>query len=190
MQKNINGLVLAGGKSTRMGRDKGAIHYHGKAHREYLADILQPFCEEVFISCRPEQNIQSDYPLLFDNYTNQGPIAALLTAFELNSKTTWLVVACDMPMITSETIQFLILNRNKNAIASVFQHSETQQIEPLIAIWEAKSYPIIQSYFERKIKSPMKILKENNVELLEAAKIEWLLNINSEKDKLEFLGDF
>ena len=48
---SFNGLVLAGGNSTRMGYDKGAIKYYGKAHREYLADLLNGFCSKTYLSC-------------------------------------------------------------------------------------------------------------------------------------------
>lgn len=183
MQKKLYGLVLAGGKSSRMGQDKGNIDYHGKPQREYLADILEPVCKKVFISCRKEQMIESHYPLLFDNYDNQGPIAALMTAFEHFPNVSWLVVACDLAMINNNAIEFLIQNRNTNAIATAFQHPETMQIEPLIAIWEAASYPIVQSYFKNYKKSPFKILKENQVQLVVAERPNWLLNINTELER-------
>ena len=61
------GLVLAGGKSQRMGEDKGLINYHGKIQREYMADLLDDICEETFISCRPEQAAEIEhYPTLPD----------------------------------------------------------------------------------------------------------------------------
>ncbi|MBS1503406.1 MAG: NTP transferase domain-containing protein, partial [Bacteroidetes bacterium] len=51
----LNGLVLAGGKSQRMGFDKGAVNWFGKEQRYYLADMMKPLCNEVFISCRDDQ---------------------------------------------------------------------------------------------------------------------------------------
>lgn len=56
----VNGLVLAGGRSLRMGRDKGAIAWHGKPQREYAADMLKNLCGEVFISCRPARSLTSE----------------------------------------------------------------------------------------------------------------------------------
>src|SRR4051812_47661865 len=55
IKKPLNGLVLAGGKSERMGRDKTRINWHGKEQCYYISDLLKPFCSEVFISCRHEQ---------------------------------------------------------------------------------------------------------------------------------------
>ena len=54
----LNGLVLAGGKSERMGFDKSVLNWHGKAQRYYMADMLAPFCDEVFLSCRPDQQVE------------------------------------------------------------------------------------------------------------------------------------
>jgi molybdopterin-guanine dinucleotide biosynthesis protein A len=48
----VNGLVLAGGKSVRMGKAKDLLHWHGKEQRYFAADLLAPFCDEVFISDR------------------------------------------------------------------------------------------------------------------------------------------
>ena len=66
----LNGLVLAGGKSTRMGEDKGILQWYGKEQRYYVADMLATFCEEVFISCRPEQTnaIDKNYKVIEDEF--------------------------------------------------------------------------------------------------------------------------
>ncbi len=70
----LYGLILAGGKSVRMGSDKSVINWHGKEQRYYMADILAGFCKEVFISCRAEQqgSIVQEYKTLVDNYEGAG----------------------------------------------------------------------------------------------------------------------
>ena len=57
-QSILNGLVLAGGKSKRMGRDKSSIQWHGKEQQYYMADLLKPQCNEVYISRRQEQEAE------------------------------------------------------------------------------------------------------------------------------------
>lgn len=180
---NLFGLILAGGQSRRMGTDKGEIIYHKKPQREHLADLLQPFCEQVFISCRKEQNISSDYPLIFDEYEIESPINALLSAFLKKKNANWFVLACDLPLMDSKGIFDLIQNRNISSIATAYQHPLTLQIEPLIAIWEAKSYPILKSYFEKGFKSPWRVLKENEVHLVAPYHSDILLNANFPSDK-------
>jgi len=70
----INGLVLAGGKSQRMGFDKGAVNWHGKEQRYYMADLLKSLCNSVFISCRADQKneINSNYSSLADRRPLNG----------------------------------------------------------------------------------------------------------------------
>ena len=54
----LYGLVLAGGRSTRMQRDKAALAYHGRTQLEWAMDLITPFVERAFVSVRPDQ--QSD----------------------------------------------------------------------------------------------------------------------------------
>ena len=97
----LNGLVLAGGKSVRMGYDKGIISWHGKEQQYYLADLLQSLCNDVYISCRLDQQkeIDNKYQTLPDTFTNLGPFGAILSAFREKPDTAWLVVACDLPLL-------------------------------------------------------------------------------------------
>jgi molybdopterin-guanine dinucleotide biosynthesis protein A len=75
----LNGLILAGGKSTRMGQDKGMIDYHGKPQREYLVDLLKPYCLEVFISSK--ENIKQN--TIADHFDLDSPLNGILSAFHL-----------------------------------------------------------------------------------------------------------
>ena len=104
----LNGLVLAGGKSTRMGKDKGSLDYHGKPQREFMADLLSQFCEETYISVRENQVVQSEYKLLEDTFVGLGPFGAIASAMRNNPNTSWLVVACDLPLLDEKTLNFLV----------------------------------------------------------------------------------
>ena len=76
----LNGLVLAGGKSQRMGKDKGGLNYHGKAQREYEADLISKYCNDVFISYSETQADipASPYKVIKDTFTGLGPYGACL----------------------------------------------------------------------------------------------------------------
>ena len=66
---NTYGLVLCGGKSTRMGTDKSMLQYHSKPQRYYVYDLLFPLCEKVFISCNEQQSstIEVGYDYIQDD---------------------------------------------------------------------------------------------------------------------------
>ncbi|MGZ3929685.1 MAG: NTP transferase domain-containing protein, partial [Mucilaginibacter sp.] len=103
----LNGLVLAGGKSIRMGYDKGAVNWFGKEQRYHVADMLKPLCHEVFISCRADQKqqVNIDYNVLEDSFIGLGPFGAILSAFREQPDKAWLVVACDLPLLETETFK-------------------------------------------------------------------------------------
>src|SRR5215216_4480133 len=131
----LNGLVLAGGKSTRMGEDKGSLRWHEKEQRYYMADLLKPFCKEVFISCRAEQaNDIEEYRIIKDEYSEGGPLGAIVSAFHQNDSTGWLVIACDLPLLDTKTISYLVEQRDTSVTATCFQSPHDSLPEPLITI--------------------------------------------------------
>lgn len=180
----LNGLVLAGGKSVRMGYDKGMIKWHGKEQRYYLADMLRDFCNDVFISCPAEKQpeIDSNYKTLADSFTGLGPYGAILSAFREQPDCAWLVTACDLPLLDEQTLQYLIQHRNTSAIATTFESSYDGLPEPLITIWEPKSYPALVSFLSQGYSCPRKVLRNNDIRLLKAINPEALLNVNTPQE--------
>ncbi|MCF8451259.1 MAG: NTP transferase domain-containing protein [Taibaiella sp.] len=182
----LYGLVLAGGKSVRMGMDKGAMNWYGKEHRYLLADMLKTFCDDVYISCRAEQqsDIHSDYKTLTDSVEGAGPLIAILSAFSKYPDAAWLVIACDLPLLDTATISYLAANRNTESIASTFLSPHDQLPEPLITIWEPASYPLLLAHIADGFKCPRKALirNENLVNLLVAPNPHALYNTNTQED--------
>ena len=181
-QPIVNGLVLAGGKSTRMRRDKSAIKWHGKEQQYYIADLLKSVCEEVFISCRADQEVQVPYKKIIDAYDFGGPICGILSAFQQDKEVAWLVVACDLPLIDKATLQQLITERNPSMMATAFISSFDGMPEPLIAIWEPSSFILLNNAFLEGKKCPRKILINNNPKLVQPGKSDALLNANTPED--------
>jgi molybdenum cofactor guanylyltransferase len=184
MQTSLNGSVLAGGKSTRMGRDKSAIAWHGKEQQYYLADLLKPFCREVFISRRealPEKDQQ--YKILVDAYQGIGPYGGILSAFKFRPDCAWLIVACDLPLIDNTVLNHLFENRDPTKLATTFQSPHDGLPEPLITIWEPKSYPVLLSYLSQGFTCPRKVLiKSNDALFLKPPDADSLLNVNTPED--------
>ncbi|MEK7254520.1 MAG: NTP transferase domain-containing protein [Bacteroidota bacterium] len=178
----LNGLVLAGGKSLRMGTDKSSMNYHGKPQRDYLLDLLQNFCEKTWLSVRPGQAVEGDAPLLEDTFLGLGPMGAILSAFRAQPDSAWLVVACDLPLLDEAALEFLVLNRNSSAVATAFQSPENEFPEPLIAIWEPKSYPVLLRFLAQGYSCPRKVLINSNTHLLQAPDPLALQNVNTPEE--------
>jgi len=177
----LNGLVLAGGKSQRMGFDKGALNWHGKEQRYHVDDLLKPFCNEVFISCRADQqqDIDPNYLTIPDTFTGLGPYGAILSAFREKPDNAWLVIACDLPLLDETTLQYLIDNRNISSIATAFKSGFDGFPEPLITIWEPKCYPVLLSFLAQGYSCPRKVLINSDATILNAPNTNALTNVNT-----------
>lgn len=167
-QTNIYGLVLTGGKSSRMGIDKRSINYHGKAQQTQLANLLNELCEKVYISVnKKQQNEIDNYPIIADAFVGMGPMGALLSAMQNNPKVAWLVLACDYPLMDKATLEQLIKNRNTKAVATAYQSLEAHQFpEPLVTIYEPKSFLTLLQFLALGYSCPRKMLINSNVHLL------------------------
>lgn len=183
----IYGLVLAGGKSMRMGEDKGLISWHGIPQRNYTAQLLEQFCDEVFISCRQEQvtEIGQSFQTIKDNVDGKGPIVGILSAFEKYPDVAWLVIACDLPLIDSETINHLISSRDENVIATTYKSPHDGLPEPLITIWEPSSVDALNSFKEQGYNCPRKVLINSNAKIIEPLSAQALMNANTPEDAAE-----
>ncbi len=185
----LNGLVLAGGRSERMGFDKGKVNWYGKEQRYHMADLLQPFCNDVYISCRADQQneIDKQYLTLPDTFTGLGPFGAILSAFREKPDNAWLIIACDMPLSDQQTLKYLIENRNPASVATAYQSPDNSFPEPLITIWEPRSYTVLLSFLAQGYSCPRKVLINSDVHLLTAPDIAGLTNVNTpdELDKIK-----
>jgi len=180
----INGLVLAGGKSERMGKDKGLIDYHGLPQREFLYELLQRFTEKTFMSCRPDQVTEFDkkYNMLPDSISGLGPFGAIISAFREFPNHAWLVVACDIPLLDQKSILELIEQRNPSKVATAFHNKETNFPDPLVTIWEPKAYPRLLHFLSLGYSCPRKVLINSNVEVITPENHQVLLNANSPEE--------
>jgi molybdopterin-guanine dinucleotide biosynthesis protein A len=181
----LNGLVLAGGKSVRMGHDKSVIDWHGKKQRYYLADLLKYHCTDVYISCRPGQQDEMDagYKTIADTFTGLGPYGAILSAFRQEPDAAWLVIACDLPLMDINTLEYLATNRNFSALATTFESPHDGLPEPLVTIWEPKSYPVLLSFLSQGYTCPRKVLINSEIHILQAPVPGALVNVNTPEEK-------
>ncbi len=180
----LNGLVLAGGQSLRMGTDKGKLNWYGKEQRYYMADLLKQHCDDVFISCRSDQHteITADYKTLPDTFTDLGPFGAILSAFREKPDSGWLVVACDMPLLDADVFNHLISNRDISKLATAYESATDGFPEPLITIWEPKSYPVLLAFLAQGYSCPRKVLINSDTHLLKPVNAEVLTNVNTAED--------
>lgn len=183
----LNGLVLAGGKSERMQTDKGSLNYFGQSQRIHVHQLLSAHCAETFVSYADAATINTEeqLPVVTDKFIGLGPFGGILSAFQNNPNAAWLTVACDLPYLSTETLAYLVANRNPSKLATCFMDSDKQFPEPLITIWEPRAYPVMLQFLAQGYSCPRKVLINSDVELLQAPDVTELKNINlpSERDE-------
>jgi molybdenum cofactor guanylyltransferase len=132
----MNGLIVAGGKSTRMLQDKAFLEYNNIPQYKVVQNLLKPYCKEIYISLQ-HQNAEINIPQLIDAQQEIGPITALASAYEC-AKTNWLVVAIDYPLLQAKDIKHLVNTFTITNTSSVYYNKATNIFEPFIAIYTAQ----------------------------------------------------
>ena len=175
----LKALVLSGGKSSRMKTDKGSLTYHGVNQRQYLYNLLSQYCQ-TYISCNDQQapELQERFPTLKDSFLNLGPIGGILSAFQSDPNSAWLTIACDLPYLSEETIKHLIKHRNTKKSATAFLDADGRFPEPLITIWEPKSYLVLLQFLAQGYSCPRKVLINSDIEILQAPDVTEFENVN------------
>jgi len=111
---SIHGLVLAGGASTRMQRDKAALEYQGRTQLDRAFELASRHVGKVFVSVRAEQRLdptRAKRPMIVDSVSSEGPIAGIRSALAAYPEAAWLVLACDLPFLSDAAIEALLRHR-------------------------------------------------------------------------------
>lgn len=184
----LHGVILAGGKSRRMGSDKANLLYGTRSvpQWKHLSGLLRQFCERVHLSIRADQQLDGwssadGFPVL-DGPESMGPISGIVTVAS-KTQAALLVVACDLPLLTSETLKALIKARGA-ADCIAFKSSTDGLPEPLCAIYERSFTATLETALSEDLRCPRRVLIDNpsRVRLLDLPRPDALDNANSPDD--------
>jgi molybdenum cofactor guanylyltransferase len=184
----LRGLILAGGRSSRMGRDKNLLDYHGMRQFEFLAGELRKAGLQVAVSCRSDQVElfrDSGMEVIEDRLNGMGPIAGILSAFMHSPDDAWLVAATDLPGWDEQAARQLIAARDISASATVF-HDQNNLPEPLCGIWEPQMYARILRLLYSGVTCPRKVLRLSSVHSITPAHPDFIRNINTPDEESDF----
>lgn len=205
MYKNITGIILSGGKSSRMGENKSLMRLGDRTVIEHILLLIQSLFQEVIlITNRPDEYQFLNIPLFEDIYKNRGPLAGIHSGL-LNSKTeNNFIISCDIPLITKEIIEYIIKFDTPHPItvcradgyiqqlAGNYSKSVLPKIEKLFKINEDE----IKNSNQRKRKWKVHLLLDLvGAEIIEANKLDFyseglFLNMNSQEDYQIILSKF
>lgn len=186
MPTELRGLILAGGWSRRMGRDKAKLEFGGRSQLERAADLLAEYLDHVHLSVRAGQfnnTVRFDHELIFDVYDNLGPAAGILSAHRAFAEVAWVVLACDMPLVDGAIIGTLIEQRDSRKAATAFANPRDGLPEPLCAIYEPGTLARFRRLAEEGLgTSPRALLIQSELCELELPRSNALDNINTPED--------
>ena len=174
----VKGLILVGGKSTRMGQDKSKVYYFGKPQKEVAKELLESNHLETFYSVQNSSEYEDE---IHDKFLNLGPFGGICSAFQKDPNAAWFVFATDIPFITDSIIKLVLKHRKPNKVATAIKGKGKEFPEPLITIYEPKAYPILLQYLAQGYSCPRKMLINSDVEIVEVDD-DFIRNVNTPGD--------
>ncbi len=134
----MTGIILCGGRSTRMGRQKAFLPYKGKSLIEHNLDMLSEiFSELVLVSNDPAEFEHLSANVLRDILPDRGPIVGILSGLLVSHYEQSFVMACDMPFLTEELIRTICRNAKENQ-SKMMLYAYEGQIEALLGVYSSK----------------------------------------------------
>jgi molybdopterin-guanine dinucleotide biosynthesis protein A len=145
----VGAFLLAGGASSRMGRDKALIPFRGNPLLVHLAELLRSVSVDFHIIAPPQRYESFAYPILPDLRDNCGPMAAIETALAHSSHPWNFIVACDMPLLSAEwliTLRDAALGSTQTDCVSSATAPDSPN--PLAAIWNRSALPTVRGFLD------------------------------------------
>ena len=182
--KGITGYILAGGKSSRMGTDKGLLLLDGKAMIHYVIEQMQPIFDKLVIVANNPEYEKFGLEVIPDLIKDIGPAGGIYTALHHSDTKLNFMVSCDMPFVTAAAIEFIVNNTNDSQIVLLENQGK---MEPLFGMYSKECEEIwLKLIEEGKVKLQEMVLHFNlktiPVENNEIFKGSFFKNINTNED--------
>lgn len=186
MSAPLKGLVLAGGRSRRMGVDKAALQVDGSTLLESAVYALSEVVADVYVSIRDDQRNEDNrrrFQLVSDKFSDIGPAAGMLSAHISDPEAAWLILACDMPLVDAHVLANLVAGRASSRDATGWSAASGEAPEPLCTIYE----PATLAAFLRFVReggdpSPQQWLQQANMQLMDALGLNVLASANTKTE--------
>lgn len=175
------GIILAGGKSSRMNEDKGLMLLEGKPMIQYVIDVLKPLVDEIIIISNNPDYQQFDFPVYSDLIKEKGPLAGIYTGLFFSQSETNIVLSCDVPYVNEELISFLLNEHQSHQITIPLKEERTHQ---LIGVFSKSCEAVFGISLEKEELKLLEAFKNLNLSIVDANHFDSQLfkNINTPND--------
>ncbi|NOT36123.1 MAG: molybdenum cofactor guanylyltransferase [Saprospiraceae bacterium] len=184
--KNLNGVILCGGKSSRLGFDKLSLRKEGIPIHLWWKNLLTNLCDSFYFLTNHDLQKKYDLqPFLLDSIINLGPLGGIESMINVDRSKAILVVAVDLVYVKNKDLEYLIQNRNTEKMATVFMDS-SHQLYPLCAIIEPGLFEVILNNYKTETRSLKAILLNSDIQVLQR-NVD-LRGINTPEDYSEYIN--
>lgn len=177
----ITALILAGGKSSRMGRDKGQILWKNKTFVQHIIDQAAPLCSNTIIAANDPYYTTLGFPVIQDEMDGEGPLHGLINGMEHSKTELILALSCDQPKLNTEVLSKLL----ENPLTSDLRCFKVgDKIQPLTALYHSKTAKTLTSQFNQGERSVFRAMQSLSVEYIEVdvSDLPYFSNINRPED--------
>jgi len=185
-RKDITGAILAGGKSTRMGRDKALLDLKGKPFIQHVAEALQlVFRSVIIISDHGDRYRFLHLPVYQDIFKNCGPLGGIHSALTHVSTEAVFLASCDVPFLSPSIIRYVVGRKTQNDVTLLYGGNSLQ---PLCGLYKRHCLPTVEHHLEQGRYSVLECLREIHTTVLSpeldgaATESHALMNINTPSD--------
>ena len=153
----ILGGVLIGGGSTRMGQSKSLLTYQGVSFVERVAAALRPSVDElVLLGDGPLPDLRAPLRRLPDAAGLRGPLAGILAALRADRRAGWVIAACDLPLLRSDAVVWLLRQRGPSRRA-ILPSLTADRVEPLLAVYEPDALSLVEGLVAEGCHAPHRL---------------------------------
>ena len=165
-----------------MGFDKRKIKLSGKPVITALSELLNPVCDAVVVSCKPDNPPDGNNKFLFDDFSCEGPLAGIITALKTFPENIILVIAADQPFITQSDLTDLITYTDELNPVTAFLNPSSIKIEPFPSLWKQSSLPLLMEFLKSNKPSPMDFIRASESKILNSRNPDFAVNLNFPED--------
>jgi molybdopterin-guanine dinucleotide biosynthesis protein A len=145
--KEITGIVLAGGRSLRMGTDKSILGFNGKPLVQYSIDALKPLCNKVIISSDNFIYGFTGCEVWPDELPDQAAIIGIYSCLKRSETEINIILSCDMPLMSTQMLEYLLINSQNHMITVPLNVDSL--IEPMCGIYMKSSVKTLKEFIDK-----------------------------------------
>ena len=161
----LTAIILCGGRSTRMGQDKGSLPIGDESMLDRIVRIVRAITDDVIVVARRDQRVPADVRLVHDPVEDLGPLAGIAAGLAASTSDLNVVVACDMPLINPQVLKRLasLIDDHDACVAVADGHASA-----LCGIYRSRIAPDAQALLDSGERRVMRLLDQIQTERVDA----------------------